>query len=76
MMESMTARATLIERIASLSEDDFARVAPYIEADLEAAPDFDALLTAINEGRLSARIDPLHDDVDVRREARAVIRKP
>ncbi len=63
MMRNMAAnRAELIERIKSLSDDEMERVAPYIEADLDAVDDLDALYAEIAEGRKSAQTEPLLDD--------------
>jgi len=61
-------RTAVIQRIESLTDDVFARVAPYLEADLDAAGagllDEDALSLqrAVTLGRESARTEPLIDD--------------
>ncbi len=75
-MRSMAAnRAELIERIKSLSDDEIQRVAPYIEADLDAVDDLDALHTEIAEGRKSAQTDPLLDDDAVAKSVDAHLKR-
>ena len=59
-------REQLIERIKALSEEELARVAPYLEADLDAEPSQLAeLLEEVRLGRKSAEQDQLlsHDEV-------------
>ncbi len=58
-------RKQLIDRIQALSEEDFARVAPFLEADLDSTPPPGRLLEEILLGRLSAKHEPLveHDDL-------------
>jgi hypothetical protein len=58
-------RPELIERINALSDDELARVAPYLEADLEALSDLDDLRAEVARGRASAQSEPLLDDADV-----------
>ena len=58
-------RSQIIERIQSLSEADLARVAPYLEADLDAVADLDDLRAEIARGRASAASEPLLDDEQV-----------
>ena len=55
-------RIQLIERIQALSEADLARVAPFIEADLDAAADLDDLRDEVRRARESAATAPLLDD--------------
>ena len=64
-MEATVTREQLIERIKSLSEEELARVAPYLEADLSAVPHLEDLLEELRLGRLSAERDGLveHDEV-------------
>jgi len=49
----------LIRRLKGLSKGRFAEVAPFIEADLEAADDLAALRKEIRAGRRSAAAQPL-----------------
>lgn len=58
-------RSELLERIAALSQEDLDRVAPYVEADLDAVNDLDALHEEIELGRRSAAEEPLIDDDEV-----------
>jgi hypothetical protein len=55
-------RAEVLERIESLTDEEFDRVAPYLEADLDAADDLPDMMDAIARGRESARTEPLLDD--------------
>ena len=58
-------RSEIIERIQALSEADLARVAPFIEADLDAAGDLDDLRDEVRRARESAATEPLLDDDEV-----------
>ena len=58
-------RSELIERIQSLSESDLARVAPFLEADLDAVADLDDLREEVRKGRESARDQALLEDDQV-----------
>lgn len=58
-------RSQLIERIQALSEADLARVAPFLEADLDALVDLDGLREEVRKGRESASTQPLLEDEDV-----------
>jgi hypothetical protein len=60
-------RGELIDRIRSLSEDEVARVAPYIEADLDALVDLEDLREEVRRGRASAVDEALLSDEDVLR---------
>lgn len=60
-------RAQLIQRIQSLSEDELSRVAPYLEADLDALADLAGLIEEIRLARESERTEPLLADEDVLR---------
>jgi hypothetical protein len=73
LLEMSAAKAALIDRIEALSEDEFNRVAPYLEADLESVADLGELKAAVEAGRRSAQSEPLVDDAQVRAEARALI---
>lgn len=65
-------RTQLIDRIQALSETDLARVAPFLEADLDALADLDDLREEVRKGRESARIQPLLEDDEV---VQAVLRR-
>ena len=68
-------RTAVIQRIESLTDDEFERVAPYLQADLDAVDAVDAanrkiedtysLQRAVTLGRQSARTEPLLDDDSV-----------
>lgn len=49
----------LIKKLKGLSRGEFAKVAPFIEADLEAADDLAALNKEIEAGRRSAMNQPI-----------------
>ena len=69
-------RAEMLARIASLSEEEFAQVRPYLEADLEAAEtERRELADEIRLGQESARSEPLHDHDSVMAEAQAQLSK-
>lgn len=51
----------LIKRLKGLSKGRFAKVAPFIEADLDAADDLAALHEEIEAGRHSAATQPILD---------------
>ena len=55
----------LIKRLKELSEDRFAQVAPFIEADLDAVEDLAALHREIEAGRRSAATQPILEAKDV-----------
>ena len=79
--EIMT-RTAIIRGIENLTDAQFARVAPYLQADLEAAgagrldEDTSALLHTIELGRESARTEPLLDDDSVFAMARQRTARP
>jgi hypothetical protein len=58
-------RSDLIKRLKQLDEKEFARVAPFLEADLEAVEDLAALHREIEAGRKSAATEPLLEAKDV-----------
>lgn len=60
-------RSAILQRIAALSDDELARVGPYIEADLDALADLADLHAEVERGRVSAREEPLVDDEEVAR---------
>jgi hypothetical protein len=55
----------LIKKLKDLSEDHFARVAPFLEADLEAVDDLAILHQEIEAGRRSAAKEPILEAKDV-----------
>ena len=61
-------RAAFLRKIESLTDDEIERVAPYLEAGLDAiredfpAEDMADLLRAVELGRESARTEPLLDN--------------
>jgi hypothetical protein len=56
-------RSQALRRIETLTEEQWRRAAPYLEADLEAAEgDMADLLGAVDVGRESARTEPLLDN--------------
>ena len=67
-------RAAVIQRIESLTEVEFERVAPYLEADLEAADDLPDLRAEIERGEESARSEPLLEHETVMAMGRARLR--
>ena len=58
-------KEALIEKLKALPDDQFARVAPFLEADLEAGDDLAALLREVEAGRRSATAEPLLESADV-----------
>jgi hypothetical protein len=52
-------KSELIKRLESLTDDQFSAVAPYLEADLEAADDLPALISEVEAGRESRDAEPL-----------------
>lgn len=67
-------RAEVIQRIKSLTDEEFERVAPYLESDLDAVDDWEDLREAIDLGLESARTEPLLDHETVMQMARARLR--
>lgn len=66
-------RHELIEKLSGLSDEHFARVAPYLQADLEAADDLEDLHAEIEGGRRSATTEPLVDAKDVYAHVRSAL---
>ncbi len=58
-------RSQLIARIQSLSEADLARIAPYLQADLDAVADLEDVRAEVARGRSIAASEPLLDDEQV-----------
>jgi 5,10-methylenetetrahydrofolate reductase len=65
----------LIKRVKGLSKKKFARVAPFIEADLDAADDLATLYREIEAGRRSATTQPILDAKDVYARVRQALSK-
>lgn len=65
-------RDEIVERIRQLNDEDFARVAPYLAADLDVV-DHDRLRDEVVAGRGSAATAPLLSAKDVYDRARNVI---
>jgi hypothetical protein len=55
----------LIQKLQALPEDEFARVAPFLQADLEALDDLEALHQEVEAGRRSATTEPVLEAADV-----------
>jgi hypothetical protein len=65
----------LIKRLKGLSKGRFAKVAPFIEADLDAADDLAALHKEIEAGRHSAATQPTLEANDVYARVRQALSK-
>ncbi len=65
----------LIKRLKGLSKGRFAKVAPFIEADLDAADDLTALHKEIEAGRHSAATQPILDAKEVYVRVRQALSK-
>jgi len=63
-------KADLIERMKGLSKGQFAKIAPFIKADLDAVDDLAALHKEIEAGRRSASTQPILAAKDVSARAR------
>ena len=55
----------LIQKLRALPDDQFARLAPFLEADLEAVDDLAALYREVDAGRQSATAEPVLEAADV-----------
>lgn len=69
IISDMTKDAFL-RQVESLSDEQFAKVSAFLEADLEALEVLDALRDEVAEGRRSAAEQPLLDAKDVYHNAR------
>lgn len=65
----------LIKKLKGLSKGQFAKVAPFIEADIEAADDLAALHKEIEAGRQSAATQSLLEAKDVYARVRQALAK-
>lgn len=52
-------KADFMKRVEGLSEDQFAKVAPYLEADLDVLEELSGLLAEVEAGRQSRDTQPL-----------------
>lgn len=68
-------RQDLIRKLGALSDEEFARVAPFLEADLEAVDDLAALHLEIQAGRESSRTEPVLNAKDVYARVRKALTK-
>lgn len=68
-------KENLIQKLKELSEAQFARVAPFLEADLEAVDDLAILHQEIESGRRSAAKEPILDAKDVYARVRQALTK-
>lgn len=68
-------RQDLIRKLGALTEEEYARVAPFLEADLDAVEDLAALHVEIEAGRESARTQPVLDAKDVYARVRKALTK-
>ena len=55
----------LLKQIESLSDEQFTRLSPYLEADIQAGDNLSALRNEITAGRYSASAQPLPPADDV-----------
>lgn len=58
-------RKDLIRKLEALSEEEFARVVPFLEADVDAVGNLADLHQEIEAGRRSAATEPVLDAKDV-----------
>ena len=65
----------LIKKLKGLSAGRFAKVAPFIEADIEAADELDALHKEIQVGRQSAATQPILEAKEVYARVRQALAK-
>lgn len=63
----------LIRKLKDLPEDQFARIAPFLEADLEVVDDLAELHREIEAGRKSAGTEPILEAKDVYARARQAL---
>jgi hypothetical protein len=68
-------REQLLKRLEALSDEQFKRLAPYVEADLESINQLPELLEEIRAGRESAREEPLVESGEVFARARRALSK-
>lgn len=68
-------RDQLLDRLQRLSDDQFVRLAPFLEADLDALADIPDLHAEIEAGRRSAATEPLLNAGEVYDRARKALSK-
>ncbi len=68
-------RKELVKKLNALSDRQFERIAPFLEADLESVDKLAALHREIEEGRRSADLDPLLDASAVYAKVREALSK-
>lgn len=68
-------RQDLIRKLGARTEAEYAIVAPFLEADLDAVDDRAALHVEIEAGRESARTQPVLDAKDVYERVRKALTK-
>ena len=69
---SMT-REELVQKLQALSADQYSRIAPFLEADIESVDDLAALHQEIESGRQSADQEPILESKDVYARARKAL---
>jgi hypothetical protein len=65
----------LLKKLADLSDEEFARISPFIEADLESSEDLALLQREVEAGRHSAKTEPLLEANDVYTRVRDALSK-
>jgi len=65
----------LIKKLKGLSKGQFAKIAPFIEADIEAADDLAVLHKEIEAGRQSAATQPILEAREVYARVRQALAK-
>ncbi len=72
---TLVTKEDLIKKLKGLSKGQFAKVAPFIEADIEAADDLAALHKEIEAGRQSAATQPILEAKEVYARVRQALAK-
>ena len=68
-------REELIRKLQGLSEEEYKRIAPFLEADLESVEELEAIHREIAAGRRSAETEPILDAKDVYQRVRKALSK-
>lgn len=66
-------KAEFLARVQGLSEQAFSEVAPYLEADLDAASELASLEQEVEAGRRSAAEQPLLNTAEAMARARSLL---
>ena len=66
-------REDLIRRLRALSEKQFARIAPFLQADVKAVDELVDLHREIKAGRRSAKTEPILEAKDVYNRVRQTL---